>query len=165
VSEEKFVSRLAVALKTWLLPFRYGLERWSYTLQRISGVVVTIYFVLHIVETGNVVGGPEVWSVRPDAYMYAKRVWTDTIEFLANPLFDAGLVVIGFMVAFHTINGIRLFLAHMGYGLGRPSRPEPHEKPKSMSTAQRILFWASIVFAVFALVYTLDAFFEVLGHG
>ena len=162
MSGESFSSRLTTALRTWLVPSRYGLERWSYTLQRISGVVVTLYFILHIIETGNVVGGPDVWTVRPDAYAYAERVWSETIEFLSNPLFDAGLAVIGFMVAFHTINGIRLFLAHMGYGLGKPSRPEPHERPKSMSTTQRLLFWLSIAFAVFALLYTVDAFFGVL---
>lgn len=160
--EENFRSKVVTALRTWLIPSRYGVERWSYTLQRVSGVVVMLYFVMHIIETGNVIGGPEVWSIRPDAYAYANKVWSETIEFLSNPLFDAGLVVIGFMVAFHTINGIRLFLTHFGYGLGKPARPEPHEKPKSMSNIQRALFWISIIFAVFALVYTIDAFFGVL---
>ena len=162
MSEETFLTRVVTALKTWLIPSRYSIERWSYTLQRLSGVVVTLYFILHIVETGNVIGGPGVWTIRPDAYEYASRVWRETIEFLSNPLFDAGLAVIGFMVAFHTINGIRLFLAHFGYSLGKPSRPEPHEKPKSMSNTQRVIFWISIAFAVFALVYTIDAFFGVL---
>ncbi len=153
---------LVEALRTWLIPYRYGLERWSYTLQRISGVVITLYFVAHIVETGYVVGGPSVWTIRPDAQQYAERVWTETIKFLSNPLFDAGLAIIGFFVAFHTINGIRLFLAHFGWGLGRPTRPEPMHRPQSMSPIQRALFWASIAFAVFALVYTIDAFFGVL---
>jgi len=162
MSEESLLTRLTTALKTWLIPSRYSVERWSYTLQRISGVAVTLYFVMHIIETGNVVGGADVWTLRPDAYEYARRVWQETIEFLSNPLFDAGLAVIGFMVAFHTINGVRLFLTHFGYGLGKPSRPEPHEKPKSMSGFQRLLFWASIAFAVFALIYTIDAFFKVL---
>lgn len=156
---------LLLALKTWLIPFRYGLERWSYTLQRITGVVVTLYFVAHVAETGFVVGGPSVWSVRPDSLQYAEQVWTNTIEFLANPLFDAGLVIIGGMVAFHTINGIRLFLTHMGWSLGKPGRPEFPYRPASMTLLQRILFWVSIAFAVFAILYTIDAFFGVLSHG
>ncbi len=119
----------------------------------------------HVIETGNVVGGPEVWTIRPDALEYAERVWTRTIEFLSNPLFDLGLVIIGGMVAFHAINGIRLFLAHMGWGLGRPGRPEYPYKPASMSPLQRAIFWISIAFAVFAIIYTLDAFFKVLSHG
>lgn len=161
VNESK-LSRLAAALRTWLIPKRYSLERWSYTLQRISGVVITLYFIAHVAETGYIVGGPDVWSLRPDAYEYAERVWSETLEFLLNPLFDAGLAVIGFMVAFHTINGVRLFLTHFGWGLGRPSRPEPLHRPKSMSSFQRALFWISIAFAVFALLYTLNALFEVL---
>lgn len=161
VSESR-LSRLTIALKTWIVPRRYSLERWSYTLQRISGVVITLYFIAHVVETGYIVGGPDVWYLRPDAYEYARRIWSETLEFLMNPLFDAGLAIIGFMVAFHTINGIRLFLAHFGWGLGKPSRPDPLHRPKSMSNFQRTLFWVSIAFAVFALLYTLNALFEVL---
>jgi len=155
-------STLSHALKTWLVPFRYGLERWSYTLQRITGFVVAVYFVAHIAETGYVVGGPSVWTVRPDALSYAERVWTDTVRFLSNPLFDTGLVVIGVMVAFHTINGVRLFLAHFGWGLGKPTRPEYPYRPPSMSTLQRALFWISIAFSVFVALYAIDAFFRVL---
>jgi succinate dehydrogenase/fumarate reductase cytochrome b subunit len=42
-------------LRTWLVPFRYGLERWSYTLQRVSGVAIKLFYVAHRVQTGKVV--------------------------------------------------------------------------------------------------------------
>lgn len=143
-------------------PLRYGLERWSYTMQRVTGVVVTLYFVAHIIETGYVVGGPSVWALRPDAYQYAKGVWTSTVNYLSNPIFDAGLTVIGVMLAFHAINGVRLFLAHFGWGLGKPSRPEPLARPKAFSGFQRALFWLAVLLSTFALIYALHAFFEVL---
>jgi succinate dehydrogenase/fumarate reductase cytochrome b subunit len=100
------IQQLVYTLRTWLVPFRYGLERWSYTLQRVSGVAITLFFVAHIVETGNVVGGASVWSIPP--YELAKKVWTETEAFLANPLFDLGLSVLGFLIFFHAFNGVRL---------------------------------------------------------
>lgn len=154
------MSLLVNALKTWLLPLRYGVERWSYTLQRVSGVAITLYFVAHVVETGNVVGGAAVWSVPP--YEFAERVWNETKMFLANPLFDAGLAVLAFMIFFHTVNGVRLFLAHFGITLGKPGRPEYPYRAASMSRPQRVLFWLSVILAVAAMVYAVDVFFKVL---
>ncbi|MEM4281441.1 MAG: hypothetical protein QW470_03880 [Candidatus Caldarchaeum sp.] len=148
------------ALKTWLIPIRYGVERWSYTLQRVSGVALTLYFIAHVVETGNVVGGAGVWTLPP--YEYAERVWNETKAFLANPLFDAGLAVLAFLIFFHTVNGVRLFLTHLGLTLGKPGRPEYPYRSASMTVAQKALFWISVVLAVAALVYAVDVFFKVL---
>lgn len=138
-----------------LLPHRYTIERWSYTLQRVSGVAVSFYFILHILETGYIVGGPGVWGVPP--YEFAKESWEATLAQLSNPIFDTGLSIIGFLVALHSINGIRLTLAHFGLGLGRPGRPTFPHQPQSFSNLQRAVFWVSIAFAVFALIYSLDA--------
>jgi len=145
-----------------LVPVRYSVERWSYTLQRVTGVVVTLYFVLHVIETGNFIGGPTVWNVPP--YDFAKSYYEHIKEFLHNPIFDVGLVVIGWMVAFHAINGLRLTLAHLGITLGRPSRVEPEAPPRSFSTLQRAVFWLSIALAVFAVVYSLNALMGVFAR-
>lgn len=123
-------------------------------------MAITLFFVAHIVQTGNVVGGASVWSIPP--YELAKKVWTETEAFLANPLFDLGLSVLGFLIFFHAFNGVRLVLVHFGIILKKPSRPEYPYRPGSMSQAQRALFWVTIVLAVAALVYALDVFFEVL---
>lgn len=154
------MSTLLTALKTWLTPFRYGLERWSYTLQRVSGVAITLYFVMHVASTGQVVGGPSVWTVPP--YEFAKAVWNETKQFLANPLFDAGLVILAFMIFFHAFNGVRLVLAHFGYILEKPTRPEYPYHPGSMSKIQRAIFWITVILATAAVVYSLDVFFKVL---
>jgi len=82
-----------------------------------------------------------------------------TFRFLDNPLFDAGLIVIGFMLAYHTANGIRLTLTEFGFLQGRPTRPDFPYVPKSFSKAQRALFWLSVLFAAGAAVYALNAFF------
>ena len=141
----------------WFCPAKYNLEKWAYALQRISGIAVTAYFLAHIVETGNVVGGLDVWSIQSKDI--AQDVWTATVSFLDNPLFDIGLVVIGFMLSYHTINGIRLTLTEFGFLQGRPSRPDFPYEPKSFSKAQRAIFWLSIIFAAATAVYALNVFF------
>jgi succinate dehydrogenase / fumarate reductase cytochrome b subunit len=150
------ISELKKAFVGWFIPYRYNLERWAYALQRISGIAVTGYFLAHIVETGNVVGGP-VWQT-PSATV-AGDVWTATFRFLDNPLLDIGLIVIGFMLSFHTMNGIRLSLTEFGLLQGKPSRPDFPYEPKSFSKAQRALFWISILFAAATAVYAFHVLF------
>jgi succinate dehydrogenase / fumarate reductase cytochrome b subunit len=156
---EPLTSELKKALFGWFYPAGYNLERWAYALQRISGIAVTAYFLAHIVETGNVVGGMSVWSV--PSFDTAKDVWTATFLFLDNPIFDIGLVVIGFMLAYHTINGIRLTLTEFGLLQGRPTRPDFPYEPKSFTKAQRAIFWLSVLFAAATAVYALNVFFGV----
>ncbi|MCS7142962.1 MAG: hypothetical protein NZ920_04095 [Aigarchaeota archaeon] len=145
---------LSKVLTTMLVPSRYTIERWSYTLQRVSGVVVMLYFVAHVIETGYVVGGPGVWYVPP--YEVAQRSWETVKASLKDPVFDVGLGIIGLLVTFHTINGVRLTLTHFGYTLKRPHRPEFPYEVRSFTNFQRGLFWLSISFAVFSMIYALD---------
>ncbi len=154
---EPLKSDLKRAFFGWFYPVKYNLERWAYALQRISGIAVTAYFLAHIVETGNVVGGLDVWSIQSKDI--AQDVWAATVSFLDNPLFDIGLVVIGFMLSYHTINGIRLTLTEFGFLQGRPGRPDFPYEPKSFSKAQRAIFWLSILFAAATAVYALNVFF------
>ena len=156
---ESLAKELKQALLGWFVPVHYNLERWAYALQRLSGLAVTAYFLAHIVETGNIVGGVGVWSVPSSDF--AGAVWTATFHFLENPFFDTGLIVIGFMLAYHTINGIRLTLTEFGLIQGKPSRPDFPYEPKSFSKTQRAIFWLSILFAVATAVYALNVFFGV----
>ena len=151
------ISELKKAFTGWFIPYRFNLEKWAYALQRISGIAVTGYFLAHIVETGNVVGGLAVWA--PTSTAMANDIWTATLQFLDNPLFDTGLIVIGFMLSFHTINGIRLTLTEFGLLQGKPSRPDFPYEPKSFSKPQRALFWISILFAASTAVYAFHILF------
>jgi succinate dehydrogenase / fumarate reductase cytochrome b subunit len=157
VMAEPLTTELKKAFFGWFYPYRYNLERWAYALQRISGIAVAGYFLAHIVETGNVVGGLHVWSV--PSISVARDVWTTTFQFLDNPLFDAGLIVIGIMVGYHAVNGIRLTLTEFGFLQGRPTRPDYPYQPKSFTKAQRALFWLAVLFAAATAVYALNVFF------
>jgi succinate dehydrogenase / fumarate reductase cytochrome b subunit len=156
---ERLTSELKKALFGWFYPAKYNLEKWAYALQRISGIAVTGYFLAHIVETGNVVGGLGVWSI--PSFDIARDVLEATFHFLDNPFFDTGLIVIGFMLAYHTINGVRLTLTEFGLLQGRPARPDFPYEPKSFRKAQRALFWLSVLFAAATAVYALNLFFGV----
>jgi len=156
---EQLTSELKKALFGWFYPAKYNLEKWAYALQRISGIAVTGYFLAHIVETGNVVGGLGVWSI--PSFDIARDVWQATFHFLDNPFFDTGLIVIGFMLAYHTINGVRLTLTEFGLLQGRPTRPDFPYEPKSFTKTQRALFWLSVLFAAATGVYALNLFFGV----
>jgi succinate dehydrogenase / fumarate reductase cytochrome b subunit len=156
---EPLTTELKRALLGWFYPFKYSLERWAYALQRISGIAVTAYFLAHIVETGNVVGGLGVWGV-PSAD-FARDIWTATVHFLDNPLFDTGLIVIGFMLAYHSVNGIRLTLTEFGFLQGRPTRPDFPYEPRSFTKAQRAIFWLSVLFATATAIYAINLFFGV----
>ncbi len=141
----------------WIWPFRFNLERWGYTLQRITGIGAAFYFLAHIVETGNVVGGASVWSI-PN-YSTASSVWTATARFLRNPFFDIGLALIGFAVFYHTINGIRLTLTEFGLLVGKPRRPDFPYVAESLNNAQKAIFWLSIAIAGVATFYALKVLF------
>ena len=156
---EQLTSELKKALFGWFYPAKYNLEKWAYALQRISGIAVTGYFLAHIVETGNVVGGLGVWSI--PSFDIARDVWQATFHFLDNPFFDTGLIVISFMLAYHTINGVRLTLTEFGLLQGRPARPDFPYEPKSFTKTQRALFWLSVLFAAATAVYALNVFFGV----
>jgi succinate dehydrogenase / fumarate reductase, cytochrome b subunit len=93
----------------WLGGGRYGLERTAYSLHRITGLGILAYFLLHIFVTGSRLGGEQKWE--------------STMAFFRQPAFKAGEFLVFLAFAFHAVNGIRLALVELGYGLGKPSRP------------------------------------------
>jgi len=95
---------------------RTGTLAWL--LQRLSGVFLTIYLIVHIIVIGNSVRGEDAFD--------------DLMGIFDNPLMlvlDAGLVGI---VAFHALNGIRLILLDMAIGL----------------RYQKVLFWIAFIVAL-----------------
>jgi succinate dehydrogenase / fumarate reductase cytochrome b subunit len=95
---------------------RTGTVAWL--LQRLSGIFLTIYLIVHIIVIGNSVRGEDAFD--------------DLLEIFDNPLMlvlDAGLVGI---VAFHALNGIRLILFDLAIGL----------------RYQKVLFWAAFIVAL-----------------
>jgi succinate dehydrogenase / fumarate reductase, cytochrome b subunit len=93
----------------WLGGGRWQIERYAYTLHRISGLAILAYFLMHIFVTGSRLGGQQKWS--------------STMSFFENPLFEIGEFLLFLAFAYHAMNGIRLVITELGLMLGKPSRP------------------------------------------
>ncbi|HKR73032.1 MAG TPA: succinate dehydrogenase [Candidatus Nitrosocosmicus sp.] len=126
-------------LKGWLNPTRYGWERVSYWLQRLTGVGLLIYFVGHVYETSSLVNGINAWNS-----MLELTQTTGGHIFL--------LLVIG-ASTFHTVNGIRLIFTESGIGLGKPGRPDYPYDATSLNYKQKSGIWVALILAAIAMLY------------
>jgi succinate dehydrogenase / fumarate reductase cytochrome b subunit len=95
---------------------RTGTAAWL--LQRLSGLFLTLYLIVHLIVIGTAVRGEDAFDDLLAAF--------DKAPFL---ILDAGLVGV---VAFHAVNGLRLILFDFAIGL----------------RFQKLLFWMSFVVAV-----------------
>jgi len=93
----------------WLAGGRWGLERYLYTLHRVTGLGLLLYFVLHVVVTSSRGLGEQAW---------ARAMGTVT-----GPLFTVGEFLVFAAFAFHALNGIRLGLVELGIAVGKPIEP------------------------------------------
>ncbi len=123
----------------WLNPTRYGWERVSYWLQRLTGLGLLIYFIGHVYETSSLINGINAWN--------SMLALTQT---LGGHIFL--LFVIG-ASTFHTVNGIRLIFTESGKGLGKPGRPDYPYKAASLNYRQKSGIWVAILLACIAMLY------------
>ncbi|RPJ74281.1 MAG: succinate dehydrogenase [Acidobacteria bacterium] len=100
-------NRLGIA--GWLGGGRWGFERYLYTLHRLTGLGLLLYFVLHIFVTSSRALGPESWEA--------------AMGRVSGGIFVLGEYLVFAAFAFHALNGIRLALVELGIGIGRPIEP------------------------------------------
>ena len=93
----------------WLGGGRWGLDRYLYTLHRITGLGLLAYFLLHVVVTSSRALGANAWQ--------------QSMERVSGPVFEFGEYLVFLAFAFHAINGVRLVFAELGFGVGRPIEP------------------------------------------
>jgi len=121
----------------WLGGGRFGAERYAYALHRLSGLGILAYFIMHIFVTGTRIGGLESWQTAMNKF--------------ATPFFKFGEFLVFLAFAYHALNGIRLAITELGFGLGRPQRPVfPY---KSSVIHQRPLFIAVMILAAIIMVF------------
>jgi len=94
----------------WVWGGSYKIERYLYLLHRITGLGLILFVIIHLVMT-------TIFRIQ------GQDVWEATMVFLSNPWFKFGeyLVVVAFI--YHALNGLRLTLQELGFGLGRPTPP------------------------------------------
>lgn len=93
----------------WLGGGRWGIERYLYTLHRVTGLGLLSYFLMHIFVTSERVLGKEQWQ--------------RTMAAVDAPGFRFGEYLVFAAFAIHGINGLRLILLELGFGVGKPTEP------------------------------------------
>ncbi|MDJ0653317.1 MAG: hypothetical protein QNJ40_04110 [Xanthomonadales bacterium] len=93
----------------WLGGGRRGLEGYLYVIHRISGLALLMFLMMHVFFTGVRLLGEEAWS--------------GLMEMANNPVlhFLEYLVYVAF--AFHAVNGLRLIIIELAFGIGPPDEP------------------------------------------
>lgn len=76
--------------------YRGGAGQWAWLLHRLSGLGVLLFLVIHILDTGLVLFGPETYN--------------KVIRLYTHPLFRLGEVGLAAAVLYHALNGIRITL-------------------------------------------------------
>ena len=126
-------------------PSRYGIERVSYWLMRITGLGLLAYLIGHIYETSSILNG--------------KSVWDSMLQLTQTTQGHIILTLVIGMCVFHTANGIRLMFAHGGIGVGKPTRPDYPYIPNSQNMKNKLCIYASIGVAALAMMYGLSVLF------
>jgi len=93
----------------WLGGARWGMDRYLYTLHRVTGLGILAYFLLHIVVTSS--------------RAFGQAAWQQAMGAVTGPLFKIGEYLVFVAFAFHAINGIRLAIIELGFGVGKPIEP------------------------------------------
>ncbi len=131
-----------LGIKGWAWAGRYTLERYLYTLHRLTGLGLLLYITLHLVANGFRIPGEESWE--------------DTMAFLGSPGFRVGEYLVMAAFTFHALNGGRLILQHLGYTLGKP-KPPVYPYVDSMRR-RRPITWVMLTVIVALAIYVLIEF-------
>ena len=93
----------------WLGGGKWGFERYLYTLHRLTGLGLLLYFLLHIFVTS--------------ARAYGSEAWAASMARVSGPVFVVGEFLVFAAFAFHAVNGVRLVLIELGWAIGNPIEP------------------------------------------
>jgi len=93
----------------WLTGGRWGIERYVYTLHRVTGLGILFYFLLHIVVTSTRALGPEAWAA--------------AMGRVDHPIFKIGEFLVFVAFCIHAANGIRLVVIELGWAVGPAEEP------------------------------------------
>ena len=94
----------------WFWAGNYKLERYLYILHRITGVGILLFLSLHLIMT-------TVFRIQ------GQGIWEATMLILHNPWFKIGEYLVAVAFVYHALNGLRLIIQELGFGLGRPTPP------------------------------------------
>jgi succinate dehydrogenase / fumarate reductase cytochrome b subunit len=133
----------------WLSGGRYGIERYAFTLHRLTGLAILAYFLLHILVGSTRALGQEKWEA--------------VMGFLSSPVFKYGEFLVYVAFAYHALNGVRLVMTELGFFLGVPRQPLfPYSH--SIKRQRPLFVVVMIVAAVVVLLGGYDFLFTLSAH-
>lgn len=132
-----------LGLRGWVGGGRWGLERYLYTLHRLTGLGLLVYFLLHIIVTS--------------ARAFGAAAWDASMARVTGPVFVAGEYLVFAAFVFHAANGVRLALVELGWAIGRPIEPV-YPYRTSVDEQRPLAVGVLIVAALLAVVGGLDFF-------
>ncbi|MCG0277798.1 MAG: hypothetical protein L5656_04625 [Thermanaeromonas sp.] len=130
-------------VKGWIYGGNYGIERYLYTLHRISGLGLILYLLMHIYVTA--------------ARIYGAAAWEQTMAFLYGPAFKLGEYLLIAGAIFHAANGLWLIIIELGMCIGKPQRQEYPYVP-SVKKQRPLMVALMLLAAVLIIVSGLDFF-------
>lgn len=133
------------SLNPWLIKVRSNPERLAFVLHRVTGFVVLLYLLAHIVVTNTPARAG--WSA-----------WNNLMEEFGASLGNKiGEFIIAGFVLYHGMNGIRLLISEFfGACIGRPVKPKPPYIPPTFKACQRKLLY--IVFALWPILWAIAGY-------
>jgi succinate dehydrogenase / fumarate reductase, cytochrome b subunit len=99
-----------LGVKGWFWGGNYKIERYLYITHRVTALGILLFFGFHLIET-------TFFRIQ------GQSAWQTTTGFLKQPAFEVGLILVSLAFAIHAINGLRLIMMELGFGLGTPQRP------------------------------------------
>ncbi len=128
----------------WLGGGKWGIERYLYTLHRITGVGILLFFTIHIFESSTRIFGMKTWDI--------------IMKGMEFPLFTIGEVLVFTAFAFHALNGIRLILIELGFMVGKPEQPVyPYQS--SLDVQRPMMMVIMVIVCVLVLAGGIDILF------
>jgi succinate dehydrogenase / fumarate reductase cytochrome b subunit len=130
-----------LGLMGWLSGGRYGVERYAYTLHRLTGLAILAYFLLHILVSSSRALGEGAWNT--------------VMGYLDSPVFRVGEFLVYLAFAYHALNGIRLVATELGFFLGVPRQPVfPYSN--SVKRQRPVLIVVMVVAAIIVILGGVD---------
>ncbi len=98
-------------LSAWFDVRKHNVGSWAFALNRLTGIGLTLYLLIHLVVLTILLQGESAWD--------------DFVKVVKSPFFLTLDVILLFGMLFHGLNGIRVSLVGLGIG----------------ASSQRRMFW------------------------
>jgi len=99
----------SLGLIGWVWGGNYKIERYLYTLHRATGLGLLLFCLIHLSVT--------------TFFRLQQSSWETAMAILHNPWFKLGEYLVVLAFAYHSLNGLRLIIQELGFGMGKPTPP------------------------------------------